>query len=211
MAKFGVGQPVRRVEDQRFLTGQGRYVDDIALREISSISTSPVFQGLSRHAHQTFFRYHVRVAPRPLARWLPAATGPRFYRDDPIARVPESQDASHAAVNDDRRPVRDDLQPLRPARLQALRPRGRRTSTRSTKCPTRAGSPTASAPGRSPSTSSSRGPIVGAPPDPSRWTIIREKSAGVHPGVTARDAQGRDVVPRVRSAVTTPTGRPPPS
>ena len=31
MAKFGIGQAVRRVEDQRFLTGQGRYVDDIVL------------------------------------------------------------------------------------------------------------------------------------------------------------------------------------
>ena len=31
MAKFGIGQAVRRVEDQRFLTGQGRYVDDIKL------------------------------------------------------------------------------------------------------------------------------------------------------------------------------------
>jgi aerobic carbon-monoxide dehydrogenase large subunit len=31
MAKFGVGQPVRRVEDQRFVRGQGRYVDDITL------------------------------------------------------------------------------------------------------------------------------------------------------------------------------------
>ena len=31
MIKFGIGQAVRRVEDQRFLTGQGRYVDDIAL------------------------------------------------------------------------------------------------------------------------------------------------------------------------------------
>ncbi|MCE3247881.1 MAG: xanthine dehydrogenase family protein molybdopterin-binding subunit, partial [Geminicoccaceae bacterium] len=29
MAKFGVGQPVRRVEDQRFVTGKGRYADDI--------------------------------------------------------------------------------------------------------------------------------------------------------------------------------------
>ena len=29
--KNGVGDPVRRVEDARFLTGQGRYVDDIAL------------------------------------------------------------------------------------------------------------------------------------------------------------------------------------
>ena len=31
MAKFGIGQPVRRVEDQRFLQGQGRYVDDMVL------------------------------------------------------------------------------------------------------------------------------------------------------------------------------------
>ena len=31
MAKFGIGQEVRRVEDARFLTGQGRYVDDIVL------------------------------------------------------------------------------------------------------------------------------------------------------------------------------------
>src|SRR5258708_3133416 len=31
MAKFGIGQAVRRVEDQRFLLGQGRYVDDISL------------------------------------------------------------------------------------------------------------------------------------------------------------------------------------
>ena len=27
--RFGIGQSVRRVEDQRFLTGQGRYLDDI--------------------------------------------------------------------------------------------------------------------------------------------------------------------------------------
>ncbi|NJR44103.1 xanthine dehydrogenase family protein molybdopterin-binding subunit [bacterium] len=31
MAKFGVGQSVRRVEDQRFITGTGRYTDDISL------------------------------------------------------------------------------------------------------------------------------------------------------------------------------------
>ncbi|HAV07831.1 MAG TPA: xanthine dehydrogenase [Rhodobacteraceae bacterium] len=30
MDKFGKSQPIRRLEDQRFLTGQGRYVDDIA-------------------------------------------------------------------------------------------------------------------------------------------------------------------------------------
>jgi carbon-monoxide dehydrogenase large subunit len=31
MNRFGIGQPVRRVEDQRFLTGRARYVDDIQL------------------------------------------------------------------------------------------------------------------------------------------------------------------------------------
>ena len=31
MSKFGIGQPVRRVEDQRLITGQGRYTDDIDL------------------------------------------------------------------------------------------------------------------------------------------------------------------------------------
>src|SRR5918992_4065952 len=31
MNRFGIGQPVRRVEDQRFLTGRSRYVDDMQL------------------------------------------------------------------------------------------------------------------------------------------------------------------------------------
>jgi carbon-monoxide dehydrogenase large subunit len=31
MSRFGIGQPVRRVEDQRFLTGRSRYVDDLQL------------------------------------------------------------------------------------------------------------------------------------------------------------------------------------
>src|SRR5687768_12456426 len=31
MSRFGIGQPVRRVEDQRFLTGRARYVDDLQL------------------------------------------------------------------------------------------------------------------------------------------------------------------------------------
>ncbi|HXQ84037.1 MAG TPA: xanthine dehydrogenase family protein molybdopterin-binding subunit, partial [Xanthobacteraceae bacterium] len=31
MNKFGIGQPVPRVEDPRFITGRGRYVDDIEL------------------------------------------------------------------------------------------------------------------------------------------------------------------------------------
>lgn len=31
MGQFGIGQPVRRIEDQRFITGTGRYTDDIAV------------------------------------------------------------------------------------------------------------------------------------------------------------------------------------
>lgn len=31
MTKFGVAQPVRRVEDRRLLTGSGRYTDDLVL------------------------------------------------------------------------------------------------------------------------------------------------------------------------------------
>lgn len=34
MNRFGIGQPVRRVEDQRFLTGRARYVDDIQLPRV---------------------------------------------------------------------------------------------------------------------------------------------------------------------------------
>src|SRR5437762_11698440 len=29
MKQFGIGQPVRRVEDRRFITGRGNYLDDI--------------------------------------------------------------------------------------------------------------------------------------------------------------------------------------
>jgi len=45
--KFGVGQPVRRLEDPRLLTGRGRYVDDIALPGtlIGHVLRSPVAHG----------------------------------------------------------------------------------------------------------------------------------------------------------------------
>ncbi len=44
--KFGIGQPVRRVEDQRFLTGRGQYVDDIVLpRQCHGVLV------MSPHAH----------------------------------------------------------------------------------------------------------------------------------------------------------------
>jgi carbon-monoxide dehydrogenase large subunit len=55
--KFGVGQPIRRVEDQRFLTGKGRYTADLipagALR--SFVLRSP-------HAHATFMFADLEIA-----------------------------------------------------------------------------------------------------------------------------------------------------
>jgi hypothetical protein len=35
-----------------------------------------------------------------------------------------------------------------------------------------------------------RGPNTGAPPNPERWVLIREKSAGASAGFTAKDANG---------------------
>jgi aerobic carbon-monoxide dehydrogenase large subunit len=51
MTKFGIGQAVRRVEDQRFVTGRGRYVDDINLAgQCYGVAV------LSPHAHARFKR-----------------------------------------------------------------------------------------------------------------------------------------------------------
>jgi carbon-monoxide dehydrogenase large subunit len=51
MTKFGIGQAVRRVEDRRFLTGQGRYVDDISLPRQAYGAVV-----MSTHAHATITR-----------------------------------------------------------------------------------------------------------------------------------------------------------
>ncbi len=46
MNQFGIGQPVRRVEDRRFLTGHGNYVDDVVLPH-----QAYAFMLRSPHAH----------------------------------------------------------------------------------------------------------------------------------------------------------------
>jgi carbon-monoxide dehydrogenase large subunit len=57
MAKFGIGQAVRRVEDRRFLLGQGRYVDDINLPgQCHGVTV------LSPHAHARIKRIDVAKA-----------------------------------------------------------------------------------------------------------------------------------------------------
>lgn len=57
MTKFGQSQPVRRVEDQRFITGQGRYADDISLEN----QAHGVFLR-SPHAHARILRIDTTAA-----------------------------------------------------------------------------------------------------------------------------------------------------
>ena len=57
MNRFGIGQPVRRVEDQRFLTGRSRYVDDMQLAHqvYGAVLMSP-------HAHARILKVDARTA-----------------------------------------------------------------------------------------------------------------------------------------------------
>ena len=57
MTKFGIGQAVRRVEDQRFATGAGQYVGDFSLpRQCYGVAV------LSPHAHAAIKRVDVAAA-----------------------------------------------------------------------------------------------------------------------------------------------------
>jgi len=63
--KFGVGQPVPRVEDPRFITGRGRFVDDF---ELSQQCYGVVV--MSPHAHARIKRIDTakaKAAPGVLA------------------------------------------------------------------------------------------------------------------------------------------------
>ena len=114
---------------------------------------------------------------------------PRFYPDDPIAREPESRDASKAA-------------PFEHSQLYELmfnlfvnakhEPSGLRAKNINTIDEVADSSWFTNRIGTRPLTAEdiTRGPNVGAPPDPSKWVLIREKTAGAHPGFTAADARG---------------------
>jgi carbon-monoxide dehydrogenase large subunit len=75
MKQFGIGQPVRRVEDRRFITGRGRYLDDI-----SRLRQAYAFVLRSPHAHariRTMDTTAALSAPGVLAVY----TGEDFARD----------------------------------------------------------------------------------------------------------------------------------
>jgi len=115
--------------------------------------------------------------------------GQRFYPDDPIARAPESQDASKAAPYDQSQMYElvYNLFVTSGYEQSGLRAKNINTIDEvpdSSWFTNRIGS--------KPITTDeiTKGPIIGAPPDPSKWTLIREKTSGAHPGFTATDAKG---------------------
>jgi hypothetical protein len=115
--------------------------------------------------------------------------GPHFYPDDPIARAPESKDASKAQSFS-----LGDIYELtynlfitsgyKPSGLRAKNINTIDEVPDSSWFTNRIGSTKVTA------EEITRGPLRGAPPDPSHWVLIREKTSGAHPGFTARDAKG---------------------
>jgi len=118
-----------------------------------------------------------------------STTAVHFYPDDPIAREPESQDAAHA-------------QPYEIGSLYEMtynlfvtsgyKPSGTRAQNINTVDEVPDSSWFTNRIGSTSVTVDDlvRGANRGAPPDPSRWVVIREKTSGAHPGFTARDAKG---------------------
>ena len=115
---------------------------------------------------------------------------PRFYPDDPIARVPESQDASKAQ--------RYEIEQMYEMVYNLFVEPGHQPSgVRAQNINTIDEVPDSSWFTNRIGTRAVgldelvRGPLVDPPPDPSQWILTREKTSGAHPGFTARDAKGQ--------------------
>jgi hypothetical protein len=130
------------------------------------------------------------VVNGPALMTIPVSTAtPHFYDDDPIARDPESQDASQAQ----RYQIVDLFEMTHNLFVTAgYKPTGVRAQNINTVddvpdsnwFTNRIGSRTVT------EDELVRGPNAGPPPDPSRWVLTQQKTAGVHPGLTATDARG---------------------
>ena len=124
---------------------------------------------------------------------------PRFYPDDPIARAPESQDASKAA----------EIEPSQMYELlynlfvtSGYKPTGLRAQNINTIDEVPDSSWFTNRIGTRAVTTEElvRGANVGEPPDPSKWVLIREKTSGAHPGFTATDAKDAKAFERTRES-----------
>ena len=92
MAKFGVGQSVLRVEDQRFITGGGRYTDDINL---DGQAYGVVVRSPEAHAHITSIDVEAaKAAPGVLAVILADDIEAHGANELPCAIPMENRDGS---------------------------------------------------------------------------------------------------------------------
>ena len=123
-----------------------------------------------------------------IAALLPAS-GPRFFGDDPLAREPESQDASRVTPTDVG--LLYDLA-WNLFVTPGVKPSGIRAQNANTidEVPDSSWFTNRMLPRPLPVETLVRGAAVGRPPSPERWVIVREKSAGFAPGFTAKDANG---------------------
>src|SRR5258706_84600 len=85
MIKFGIGQPVRRKEDDRLLTGKGRFVDDVNLpgQAYAAFLRSP-------HAHARLARVDAaaaKSAPGVLAGYTGDEVEAAFAKAARVVRV----------------------------------------------------------------------------------------------------------------------------
>jgi len=133
--------------------------------------------------------FFVVAAAFALAQTPASTTSPRFFPDDPIAREPESQNVSHAAYNEI---VNLYEMSYNLFVQQRTAPSGLRAQNLNTIDEVPDSSWFTNRIGARPLTIDeiARGPATGAPPDPSRWMVIHQKTVGAHPGVTAKDARG---------------------
>ncbi|MGI9508400.1 MAG: xanthine dehydrogenase family protein molybdopterin-binding subunit [Geminicoccaceae bacterium] len=92
MAKFGVGQSVLRVEDQRFITGNGRYTDDI---DLDGQAYGVAVRSPEAHARITSIDVEAaKAAPGVLAVILPDDITAHGVNELPCAIPMENRDGS---------------------------------------------------------------------------------------------------------------------
>src|SRR6056297_3072596 len=105
MSKFGTSQPITRLEDNRFLTGKGRYVDDLAPK-----GALVAYVLRSTMAHGDITDLDVSRAATPLRPIL--AKGRVRFVGDPVAFIvadtlEQGKDAAELIVLDvDDRPAK---------------------------------------------------------------------------------------------------------
>src|SRR5215204_1304018 len=115
------------------------------------------------------------IAVLGLVPGIVSTKGPHFYSDDPIAREPESQDASKAQ----RYEIGSMYEMLNNLFVTAgHEPSGLRARNINTIDEVPDSNWFTNRIGTRPVTAEelTRGPVVGAPPDPSKWVVIREKT-----------------------------------